>query len=182
MRTTADAARARALPPVCGRRALLHRRRSGGPLGVVRLDVLREHHGDAEIVARHEAQLVERARILLSRQRAVLQCIGTVALGVVVRVGAGVREREQLDGAEVAEGVARVHDAEILLCKLSAVAGVGIDRAEGIAGEWVAVLDRVGRRVADRREELIERRVFPIFVHSWLTPRVRRKIERKHTK
>jgi hypothetical protein len=140
----------------------LQRGRGGGRLaGEARLHVLREHHGDAEVVARHEAQFVERARVLLPRQRAALHGVCAVALTVVVGIGASVGEWELLDGTEVAEGVARVHDAEVLLCKLSTVARVGVDRAEGVASKRVAVLERVGRRITNRSEELIERRISP---------------------
>ncbi len=96
-------------------------------------------------------------------------------------IGASIGERELLDGAEVAEGVARVHDAKVLLRKLSAVARVGIDRAEGVAGERVAVLERAGCRITNRCEELIERRIFPFFFPR-LTPRVRNESKKKEGK
>ena len=163
-RTTPDAASTSVFPSVCGRRAFLQRGGRGGRLaGEGRLHVLREHDGDAEVVARHEAQLVERTRVLLPRQRAALHGVCAVALDVVVGLGASVGKREQLDGTEVAEGVARVHDAEVLLCKLSAVARVGVYRSEGVASKRVAVLERVGCRITNRSEELIERRVSPFF-------------------
>jgi len=74
-----------------------------------------------------------------------LHGVCAVAFVVVVGIGASVCEREQLDRAEVAEGVARVHDAKVLLCELSAVARIGVDRTERVACERVAVLERIGR-------------------------------------
>jgi hypothetical protein len=86
--------------------------------GEVRLHVLGQHHGDAEIIARHEPQLVERARIFLA-SRTFLRS------NVIVE--------ELLNGAKVAKGVARVYDAKLLLRELPPVTRVGVDCAERVA-------------------------------------------------
>lgn len=102
--------------------------------GKVRLYVLGERHGDAEVVARDEAQLIERPCILL-------------ALRVVLHPP--VVLEELLDRAEVAQSVARVHGTEVLLGKQPAVSRVGVDRPERIAGQRVAVFERARGRIAD---------------------------------
>ena len=114
--------------------------------GKVCLNVLGQHHSDTEVVAWDEAQLVERARVFLS-VGAVLYC--TVVI------------EQLLDGAGFAQGVPRIHGAEILLRELPAVACVGIDRAERVAGQWVAVFERVWRGIADGGQELEKRGIFP---------------------
>jgi len=138
-----------ALPSVCRRRrgqpaagTLQHRRVPGK----ARLHVLGENHGDGEVVARDEAQLVERTRIFL-------------AVGAVLRRAVVVEEL--LDRAEVAQGVPRVHGAEFLLREQPTVARIGVDRAERVAGKRVAVLERSWCGVANGSQELEERGVLP---------------------
>ena len=147
-----------ALPSI--RRRCQRRRQSAGATlqsrrvrGKVRLHVLGERHGDAEVVARDEAQLVERPRVLL-------------ALRAVLRRRPVVLE-ELLDRAEVAQGVPRVHGAEVLLRKQPAVARVGVDRPERIAGQRMAVLERARSRIADGGQELEERGVFPVSCENY---------------
>jgi len=97
----------------------------------VRLDVLGEHHRDAEVVSRDEAELVERTRVLLAL-RAVPRRAIAVAVAITITVAVAVVQ-EPLDGAEIAQGVTGVHRAELLLRELPAVARVGVDRAERVA-------------------------------------------------
>jgi hypothetical protein len=67
-----------------------------------------------------------------------------------------------LDGAEVAQGVPRVHCTKVLLRELPAVTRVSVDRAERVTGQCVAVLERVGCGIADGGQELEKRGIFPL--------------------
>lgn len=90
------------------------------------MHILGENHGDAEVVAWDEAQLVERARIFLA--------VGAVLSRTVV-------VEELVDRAEIAQSVPRVHGAEFFLGEQSTVTRIGVDRAKRVAGKRVAVLE-----------------------------------------
>ncbi len=109
---------------------------------------LGELHHDAEIVPGDEAQLVERPVLLRVRVRLGLDVLEEARGGVV-------------EGARLAEDVARVDGAEVFLGEAAAGGGVCEHGAEEVAREGMAVLGRVGRGGAEGGEHFAEGGVSP---------------------
>ena len=144
------------LPPVrkaCAARACTRSRAAAAldrELGGPESDVLRELHHHAHVVARHKAQLVQRA-LVVGRRRV---CVGQQTW------------RGGLQRARLAEDVARVDGAEVLLGDAPAGGAVGVYCAESVAGKWVAVFGCGGCDRTEGGQDLAEGRVLPV---RWLS-------------